>query len=66
MARDVSWFPTGPTHRRFENVYEWVPEWDWARDRGDVFRRVAGDDDTAVYEFLPRRAKPAVCRDPMP
>lgn len=52
---------------RLEGFGTWfrpIPEWQWAQERSDVFRRVAGDDDTAVYEFLPRGAKPSVCLDP--
>lgn len=44
--------------------YRPIPEWQWARERSDVFRRVAGDDNIAAYEFLPRRDKPAECRTP--
>lgn len=141
VARDNSWFPTGPAHEKFRAVYEWaegvhdaniafvamfrtplgnpdlsntvyylgeprenhgvgvwqdveswiqalkdtctdyvavgrsegfaiwyrpIPEWQWTQERSDVFRRVAGNEDTAVYEFLPRTDKPDVCRDPMP
>lgn len=52
---------------RLEGFGTWfrpIPEWQWAQERPDVFRKVAGDEDTAVYEFLPRNAKPAVCLDP--